>query len=80
MESLNCEKHKISKNFVFCLEKGCHDGLACEKCYALDKKHIDHKFVMIKYFMDNDEDEIKRIFDEEYIQIMKNTKNNKELI
>jgi len=80
MESLKCEKHKISKNFVFCLEKGCEDGLACKKCCILDKKHTDHNVVMVEFFMENDEDEIKRIFDQEYIQNMKNAKNNKEFV
>ena len=80
MQSLKCDKHKINNNFVFCLEEGCADRLACKKCIVLDKKHTNHNVVMIKFFIKNDEDEIKRIFDKECIQSMKNAKNNEEFV
>ena len=67
MQPSKCEKHKLDKNFLFCLEQDCHDRLACKKCNVLDNQHCNHRFVMVDYFMDNDQDELERIFGQNYI-------------
>jgi len=36
MESVECKKHHLKKDFIFCLEDGCKDRLACKKCYLVD--------------------------------------------
>ena len=38
-----CEKHKIKKDYLFCMESRCRDRLCCEKCYSEDNKHNLHK-------------------------------------
>jgi len=68
MQGIDCENHQLKKDFVFCLEPGCNDRLVCKKCYVLDRKHDRHKFIMIEYLMENDENELKRIFDSEYLK------------
>jgi len=45
------------------------------KCFALDHKHNNHRFVLLKLFMDDDENEIKRIFSDEYLKNMKENMN-----
>ena len=75
MQALNCEKHQLKKDFVFCLESDCHDRLVCMKCYVLDQKHNGHRFVMLKFFMDDDQNEINRIFSHEYLQNIKQNMN-----
>lgn len=80
MEPLKCKKHRLSKDFIFCLDKGCDDRLVCKKCHVLDEKHSGHNFVMVEFFMQNDEDEFKRIFGENYVQDMKNVGSDDELI
>jgi len=30
---MNCDKHKIKKDFLFCFDKDCEDRLTCEKCF-----------------------------------------------
>ena len=77
---MNCEKHKLKNNFIFCLETDCQDRLACEKCYVLDQKHNGHKVIMVKYFIQNDEEELKRVLDDEYIKNMKDNKTINEFI
>jgi len=53
---------------VFCLDLDCDDRLACIECYVFDKKHDRHRIFMSKSFMDGEEDEIKRVFNHEYLQ------------
>ena len=41
----------------------------------IDKKHINHDYISIKYFMKDDEDELKAIFNNTYMEILKERKN-----
>jgi len=75
MQALECQKHQIKKDFVFCLESDCDDRLVCMKCYVLDQKHDDHKVIMLKPFMNDDENEINRIFGDQYLQSIKQNMN-----
>ena len=65
----------MKKDFVFCLDSDCDDRLVCMKCFVLDKKHIDHRVIMLKPFMDGDQDEIKRLFSDEYLKNIKENMN-----
>ena len=80
MQSLNCDKHQLRRNYVFCLESKCDDGLVCERCFVLDQKHNGHKLIMVKCLIENDEYEIKRIFGEQYADKMKNGKTAEQFI
>ena len=80
MQGLDCEKHYLKRNFIFCLEPNCDDGLVCKRCLVLDKKHIDHRFIMVKPLLKDDEYEVKRIFDNEYIEKMKNDKDAEQFV
>ena len=65
----------MKKDFVFCLESDCDNRLVCMKCFILDHKHIDHRLIILKLFMDGDEDEINRIFSHEYLKNIKENMN-----
>jgi len=41
----------------------------------IDKKHRNHDYISIKYFMKDDEDELKAIFNNTYMEILKERKN-----
>ena len=60
---------------MFCLESDCDDRLVCVNCFGLDKKHNDHRVIMLKPFMDDDQDEINRIFSDEYLKNIKENMN-----
>lgn len=75
---MECQKHKLKKGCVFCLETGCRDRLVCEKCIMIDKQHCDHQRICIKYFMENDQDELVSIFNEVYAQTVKDSHNVKQ--
>ena len=72
---LNCQKHQIKKDFVFCLESDCDDRLVCMNCFVLDQKHNGHKLIMLKPFMDGNENEINRIFSDEYLKNIRENMN-----
>ena len=74
---MKCQRHNIEKDFLFCLESRCDDRFACIECHVSDESHKGHKFIVIKEFMKNDEQELKKIFDETYLKIMNQTKGNK---
>jgi len=48
---LECSKHKIKKDYLFCLESGCSNRLTCKKCYEQDHQHLNHDSVFIDGFM-----------------------------
>ena len=75
IQALECEKHKMKKDFIFCLESDCDDRLVCMKCYVFDKKHDRHRVILLKFFMDGDEDEINRILGDEYLKNIKENMN-----
>ena len=65
----------MKKDFVFCLDSDCDDRLVCMKCFCLDQKHNGHRVIMLKPFMDGDQDEIKRLFSDEYLKNIKENMN-----
>jgi len=67
---MKCEKHKLKKDYLLCLDDGCEDRLVCEKCFHIQHKHQNHKYILIKYFMENEDEEINRIFNKGYIEMM----------
>jgi len=66
----------MKKDFVFCLDSDCDDRLVCVNCYVLDKKHDRHRVIILKSFIDDNEDEIKRIFNYEYLKNIKENMNS----
>ena len=44
-------------------------------CYVLDKKHDRHRLIMLKPFMDGNENEINRILGDEYLKNIKENMN-----
>jgi len=65
----------MKKDFVFCLDSDCDDRLVCVNCYVLDKKHNDHTLIILKSFMDDNENEINRIFSHEYLKNIRENMN-----
>ena len=77
---MDCKKHNLKKDFIFCLEPDCEDRLVCKKCYLIDQQHFTHKRICIEYFMETDYDEFLKIFNETYAQTMKDSQNIKSFI
>jgi len=51
---MKCKKHNLKNDYVFFINDGCNDRMICKKCLNLDKRHQDHKYICIEYFI-NDE-------------------------
>ena len=75
MQVLDCQKHQMKKDFVFCLDSDCDDRLVCVQCFVLDQKHIGHRLIILKPFMDDNENEINRIFSDQYLKNIKENMN-----
>jgi len=75
MQVLDCQKHQLKKDSVFCLDSDCYDRLVCMMCYVLDKEHDNHRVIMLKPFMYDDENEVNRIFNHEYLQNIQQNMN-----
>ena len=44
----------------------------------MDKQHYNHQFMLIKYFMKSDYDELLRVFNETYTEIIKHQQNQEQ--
>ena len=73
-----CEKHQLNKDYLFCLESRCRDRLCCVKCHFEDSLHRNHKFIIISQFMKNEENEIGKVFNQTFIQTMKENEDSIE--
>lgn len=77
---MNCEKHQMKRDYLFCLDQTCRDRLTCMKCYMRDQKHNGHNYVNIKSFMRKDEDQLARIFNTTLVQNIKQEKTLDQLM
>ena len=75
MSYIDCEKHQIKKDYLFCSNSRCKDRLVCKKCFHIDQDHIGHKYVHIKYFMEGDDHELRKIFSDTFIEIYNQSKD-----
>jgi len=70
---MRCSKHNEVKKYLFCLENECVDRLECELCIVQDKKHHEHKFILIGRMMDeNCDTEMKKLFGDTYDEMVEN--------
>ena len=57
-----CEHHNKKKDYLFCLNNSCRERLVCDRCNARENIHRDHKMLVIKHFLNSDEEELKIAF------------------
>ena len=62
MLRLKCSKHKLDKDTVFCLEEDCKERMACVMCIVRDQLHKDHHCIVIKGIIEDNSEELKRLF------------------
>ena len=79
MERINqniCEIHQIKKDYLFCLEQNCEDRLCCIECYAKENLHKEHRCIILKDFLRSEESELGRVFNQKFLNAMKEWNND----
>ena len=68
----------MKNDYLFCSDRECDyfSRLCCKKCYTDDNLHENHKNIIISEFIKSEENELGRIFNETFIQVMKECNND----
>ena len=60
----------MSMNYLFCFRT------CCKKCHTENNQYKDHKYIIIKDFMEGKENGLSKMFNQTFIQVMKECDNN----
>ncbi len=66
----------MKRDYLFCLENECEERLCCIECYVKDNLHKNHRCIILKDFMQSEESELARVFNQTFIQAMKECDND----
>jgi len=67
---MECGKHNISKNYIFCIDNNCSGGLDCIECVVMDRKHHHCKHVIVDQFIKDAKTELETAFTKSHIYVM----------